>query len=122
MQTTELALLTRSRHVTQLRKALAEKGFVYLGAYYGSGKTVLVRQLLAQENAPYAYFYCASADFDPALPGIPAGCGLVVVENVEALTEAADRNTLMRRLWELSPETRVLLTGRSRLPSWLKAD
>lgn len=122
MQTTELTLLTRSRHVTQLRKALVEKGFVYLGAYYGSGKTVLVRQLLAQENAPYAYFYCASADFDPALPGIPAGCGLVVVENVEALTEAADRNTLMRRLWELSPETRVLLTGRSRLPSWLKAD
>ena len=32
MQTTELTLLTRSRHVTQLRKALVEKGFVYLGA------------------------------------------------------------------------------------------
>ena len=122
MQTDARMLLARPAHAAQLREALDEKGYVYLGAYFGSGKTVLIHQMLAQTKQTNAYFCCADASFDPELPNIPAGTSLVIVENLEALTAPEKRAALHRRLQNLPEQTKVLLTGRSSLPSWLKTD
>lgn len=122
MQTDARMLLARPAHAAQLREALDEKGYVYLGAYFGSGKTVLIHQMLAQTKQTNAYFCCADANFDPELPNIPAGTSLVIVENLEALTAPEKRAALHRRLQNLPEQTKVLLTGRSSLPSWLKTD
>lgn len=112
-------MIRRTGLLKHLKQQLKEHRVVYLSAYFSTGKSVLVRQLMeSSENG--RLYDCAAAVVSPLAEIAQFPPKLLVVDNLHAADEAWVARELVPLMERLPRQTGILLAGRAKLPPALR--